>query len=257
MATNREKQALKQLFFDGFKTNELKRNNSTFLLKEKYDSLISEVKRIKTGKKESSRDYWLVQRYDVIEVQDSLKEMWPELSIIHGKPRHSQSQGSVERANQDIENMIIIWMKDNNTTKWSEGLRFIQFMKNKAFHRVIGLSPYESIEEAKECLERQAKRMKLQSDMSHPPALVQTWSVLEGCNVRVKIPDVNRSKCDPQSIIAIVLEKTTDGFYRLGTKYGVLKQIYARSSFNLCTEKFITLSDVPDVDICLRKASES
>ncbi|CAI6370289.1 unnamed protein product, partial [Macrosiphum euphorbiae] len=28
-----------------------------------------------------------------------------------------------------------------------------------------------------------------------------------------------------------------------------------RSQFSLCTEKFITLSDVPDVDICLRKAS--
>jgi len=64
-------------------------------------------------------------------------------------------------------------------------------------------------EEAKEWLERQAKRMKLQSYMSHPPAL-------QGYNVRVKIPDVDRSKCDPQSIIAIVLEKTTDGFYHLG-----------------------------------------
>ncbi|XP_060873867.1 KRAB-A domain-containing protein 2-like [Metopolophium dirhodum] len=453
---------MKTKFDTIIKNTTTERNNSTFLLKEKYDSLISEVKRIKTGKKESPRDYWLVQRYDVIEVQgneklirpmkensdiifyvhdeelydillnihlsighggrdrmmyelkkkyknitqsnvkiflnlcescvkkqksekkgivtnpmifselnsrcqldlidyqsqadgeykfvlvyqdhltkfcilkplkseraeevayclidiftvfgapsvlqsdngrefrnqtiDSLKEMWPELSIIHGKPRHSQSQGSVERANQDIENMIITWMKDNNTTKWSEGLRFIQFMKNKAFHRGIGRSPYEAMfgcspkvgissntpdnilkvlntdkrnteeelcqlcinkenisnkrEEAKECLERQAKRMKLQSDMSHPPAL-------QGCNVRVKIPDVDRSKCDPQSIIAIVLEKTTDGFYRLGTKYGILKQLYARSQFSLCTEKFITLSDVPDVDICLRKASES
>lgn len=438
---------MKTKFDTIIKNTTTERNNSTFLLKEKYDSLISEVKRIKTGKKESPRDYWLVQRYDVIEVQgneklirpmkensdiifyvhdeelydillnihlsighggrdrmmyelkkkyknitqsnvkiflnlcescvkkqksekkgivtnpmifselnsrcqldlidyqsqadgeykfvlvyqdhltkfcilkplkskraeevayclidiftvfgapsvlqsdngrefrnqtiDSLKEMWPELSIIHGKPRHSQSQGSVERANQDIENMIITWMKDNNTTKWSEGLRFIQFMKNKAFHRGIGRSPYEAMfgcspkvgissntpdnilkvlntdkslnnkinkdleknnckickhifmenegnteeelcqlcinkenisnkrEEAKECLERQAKRMKLQSDMSHPPAL-------QGCNVRVKIPDVDRSKCDPQSIIAIVLEKTTDGFYRLG-----------------------------------------
>jgi len=51
------------------------------------------------------------------QIIDSLKEIWPELSIIHGKPRHSQSQGSVVRANQDIENMIITWMKDNNTTK--------------------------------------------------------------------------------------------------------------------------------------------
>ena len=132
--------------------------------------------------------------------------------------------------------MIITWMKDN-TTKLSEGLRFIQFMKNKAFHRGIERSPYEAMfgctlkvgissntpdnilkvlntdkslnnkinkdlgknnckifkhifmenegnteeelcqlcinkenisnkrEEAKECLERQAKRMKLQSNI--------------------------------------------------------------------------------------------
>jgi len=32
--------------------------------------------------------------------------MWPELKIIHGTPRHSQSQGSVEWANEDIENIL-------------------------------------------------------------------------------------------------------------------------------------------------------
>lgn len=31
---------------------------------------------------------------------------WPECRIVHGKPRHSQSQGSVERANADIEVFI-------------------------------------------------------------------------------------------------------------------------------------------------------
>jgi IS30 family transposase len=35
-----------------------------------------------------------------------LTTLWPELKIVHGKPRHSQSQGSVEQANQDIENML-------------------------------------------------------------------------------------------------------------------------------------------------------
>jgi hypothetical protein len=41
--------------------------------------------------------------------------MWPEVKIVHGKARHSQSQGSVERANQDIESMIATWMETNNT----------------------------------------------------------------------------------------------------------------------------------------------
>ena len=36
------------------------------------------------------------------EVISELKLMWPRLVIVHGKPRHPQSQGSVERANGDI-----------------------------------------------------------------------------------------------------------------------------------------------------------
>ena len=57
-------------------------------------------------------------------VINNLVVLWPGLKIVHGKPRHSQSQGSVERANQDIENMLSCWMADNETDKWSDGLRF-------------------------------------------------------------------------------------------------------------------------------------
>ena len=32
-----------------------------------------------------------------------LKLQWPEMQICHGKPRHSQSQGSVERCNLDVQ----------------------------------------------------------------------------------------------------------------------------------------------------------
>ncbi|XP_018564473.2 KRAB-A domain-containing protein 2-like [Anoplophora glabripennis] len=70
---------------------------------------------------------------------------WPELKIVHGRPRHSQSQGSVERANQDIENMLSTWLEDNNTKKWSEGLRFVQLMKNRAHHTGINCTPYEAM----------------------------------------------------------------------------------------------------------------
>ena len=57
--------------------------------------------------------------------------LWPGCKIVHGKPRHSQSQGSVERANQDVENILACWLKDNNTKKWSEGLPHMT--KNKRF----------------------------------------------------------------------------------------------------------------------------
>ena len=71
--------------------------------------------------------------------------LWPELKIVHGKPRHSQSQGSVGRANDDIQNMLASWMKDNHTTNWSNGLRFVQFMKNRSLHSGIKQSPYKAM----------------------------------------------------------------------------------------------------------------
>jgi hypothetical protein len=74
-----------------------------------------------------------------------LKDMWPQCVIVHGRPRHPQTQGSVERSNQDIENMIRAWMKDNQSKKWSIGLQFVQFQKNSSFHRIIGRSPYKAL----------------------------------------------------------------------------------------------------------------
>lgn len=74
---------------------------------------------------------------------DELKNMWPQLKIVHGKPRHSQSQGSVERANRDVQDILRAWMSDNKSNKWSEGLRFCQFQKNSSYHSGIKQSPFE------------------------------------------------------------------------------------------------------------------
>ena len=64
---------------------------------------------------------------------------------MHGKPRHSQSQGSVVRSNQDVRDMLIAWMSDNKMKTWSEGLRFIQSKKNRALLSGIKTSPYEAM----------------------------------------------------------------------------------------------------------------
>lgn len=74
---------------------------------------------------------------------NELKILWPGLSIVHGKPRHSQSQGSVERANQDFQKILFAWMEENSTKKWSEGLRFVQMQKNSSLHAAIKQSPFE------------------------------------------------------------------------------------------------------------------
>ncbi|XP_064080656.1 KRAB-A domain-containing protein 2-like [Macrobrachium nipponense] len=74
-----------------------------------------------------------------------LKLLWPDLVMVHGKPRHPQSQGSVERANCDIKDMLVAWLSDNNTTDWTVGLKFVQFQKNSSYHSGIRRSPFAAL----------------------------------------------------------------------------------------------------------------
>jgi len=72
-------------------------------------------------------------------------KLWVGLKLVHGKPRQPQSQGSVERANGDIKDMLVAWMNDNKTTEWSWGLKFVQFMKNSSYHAGIDVSPFKAM----------------------------------------------------------------------------------------------------------------
>ena len=74
-----------------------------------------------------------------------LKRHFPELKIIKGRPRHPQSQGSVERANADIMSILRCWLSEHNTTDWVKALPFIQMQKNMAYNRTINACPYFAV----------------------------------------------------------------------------------------------------------------
>ena len=44
-----------------------------------------------------------------------LNELWPSTKIIHCKPRHPQSQGSVESANKRVDNILTSLLDNFNT----------------------------------------------------------------------------------------------------------------------------------------------
>ncbi|GFT81038.1 KRAB-A domain-containing protein 2 [Trichonephila clavipes] len=71
--------------------------------------------------------------------------MWKDVKIVHGKTCHSQTQGSFERINRDTQYMLIAWMNNNDTNKWSDGLPFVQFSKSTTYHEGICQSPYEAM----------------------------------------------------------------------------------------------------------------
>ena len=68
--------------------------------------------------------------------------MWPGCKLLHGKPRYSQSQGSVERANQDVESILACWLKENDTSHWAEVCSIPEKFRH---HRGIGRSPYKAM----------------------------------------------------------------------------------------------------------------
>jgi len=71
-------------------------------------------------------------------------------------------------------------------------------------------------EVGREGLEEQAKKMKASSSKKfQKPTL--------GQNVRIKIPDIDRAKMDPRSVIAVITNIKDEEFYELATKLGKLK----------------------------------
>ncbi|XP_063599492.1 KRAB-A domain-containing protein 2-like [Penaeus indicus] len=63
--------------------------------------------------------------------------------MVHGKPKHPQSQVSVERASGDIKDMLHAWMADK-THDWSVGLRFVEY-QHAAHHSGIKRTPFEAL----------------------------------------------------------------------------------------------------------------
>ena len=78
-------------------------------------------------------------------VLKELETLWPGLKIFHGRPRHSQSQGSVEKLNQIVEKLIHKYMRENPTKGWVSGLPIVQWTYNTGFHKGIKCTPYKLV----------------------------------------------------------------------------------------------------------------
>ena len=63
---------------------------------------------------------------------EALMQEW-NVKMVHGQPRKSSTQGSVERANQDIENIIMTWENHFKRNDWAGNLELFQLMKNNRF----------------------------------------------------------------------------------------------------------------------------
>ncbi|XP_037780316.1 uncharacterized protein LOC119576745 [Penaeus monodon] len=217
-----------------------------------------------------------------------LKEKWPGLTLVHGKPRH---QSSVERANGDIKDMLVTWFADNNSQDWSVGIKFVQFQKNAAHH------PYSAMFgcEARVGLTFSAlptvvvSRLESEGDLivvmsgddtttiqilhdhraqfqkhrveaykgqvSQAERMVKCsrldFKVGEpGDNVAVPVPAVDRGRGDPQNILGVIVSRDLDNDqYKIAVNSGILKGQHSRNQFDLCPQRLLTEDDVNAVSL--------
>ena len=71
---------------------------------------------------------------DLCEIITEISHLWPECKIVHGRPRHSESQGGVERLNRTYEEKISVWLEENQSRNWSVGCKFARWQINTQFH---------------------------------------------------------------------------------------------------------------------------
>ncbi|CAF4665423.1 unnamed protein product, partial [Didymodactylos carnosus] len=72
-----------------------------------------------------------------------LKQLFPEMCFVRGRPRHPQSQGCVERANGILTVALGKWMSKNNSDRWSEGLLPVVYGINTRISSVTKTTPFE------------------------------------------------------------------------------------------------------------------
>ena len=77
-----------------------------------------------------------------------------------------------------------------------------------------------------------------------------------GNTVKVRVPEVDRGRCDSRNILGVIMEADlTKGLFRIGTKDVILNLWYARNQFSTCTEGTANMAGVPSVNMSLRKCA--
>lgn len=97
-------------------------------------------------------------------------------------------------------------------------------------------------EQAIEGLQAQANIMKQLSDKKFP--LIEV-----GKTVTVPVPYVDRAKGDARNVLGAIIEKTDDGFYKVGTKRGIINTLFSRNQIQECKENLININDIPNIEL--------
>jgi hypothetical protein len=78
---------------------------------------------------------------DPTKIIAKVRELWPECRMVRGSPRHSPSNGGVERVNRTVKEKLSAWMREIKNTNWSVGFHLIMWRYNTQVHWTIKQIP--------------------------------------------------------------------------------------------------------------------
>ena len=81
-------------------------------------------------------------------MQETVRRLFPDVNILHGRPYHPQSQGCVERLNGIVSELIAKRMACKSKTQqrkiyWDDYLKQVQLVVNTRVSQRTGFSPME------------------------------------------------------------------------------------------------------------------
>ena len=215
-----------------------------------------------------------------VHVISELNEFWPRLVMVHGKPRHPQSQGSVERANGDIKDMLVAWLAASATTSSASATTSAASATISAASATTSAASATTsamcatvtaesssnditllrLTERSEGIKRARKEAHL-GQMSQAEWMVKRSRVDFKCgeigdNVAVPVPMVDRGRGDARNILGVIVNREIDtDIYTIAVKSGVLKGGYSRNQFDLCPQRLLSMADVnPEKHVSLQSA---
>lgn len=160
---------------------------------------------------------------------DSLiqQEGW-STHIVKGRPYHPESQGSVERANRDVLELLKGILLDNVALDWVSALQQIQYIKNISHHRTIEMSPHQAVfgqHNTSENLKKNAKKMIT-------PITTPTVGIYS--KVLIPIPKVyKKNKLCPNNLVGYVISSEADKYTILSACGSVLKETFTSNQFEV------------------------
>ncbi|XP_064110263.1 uncharacterized protein LOC135218047 [Macrobrachium nipponense] len=191
-----------------------------------------------------------------------LKDLWPDLIMVHGKPRHPQSQGSLEHANGDIKDqqhtglrllrdfrqkMICLPLFQNQqkmkcqlTPRLKQTLQhqptlltLHQTLQHqltlRSLHQFLHQSTLIRLHQTKH---HQPTPLSLHQTLQHQPALLRLHSQ-QSNNVAIPIPLVDRGREDARNI-GVIVDRDENDLYNIAVKSGIIKTKYSSNQLDLC-----------------------